>query len=68
MKKSTIFLLPLVVACAISAALAGCHSQSVAKIDDRNSFKGGQMPANVGQIIAQRAQASEARVHSTGAH
>ena len=57
MKKS-IIALALV---AMSTALAGCHTQQTKSIEDRASFKGGPMPANVAQLISQRVQASEAR-------
>jgi hypothetical protein len=67
MKKAKMLMIALVAACAASAAIVGCHSQNSAQIDDRASFKGGPMPANVGQIIAQRAALSAARsvTHST---
>ena len=59
MKKSVVIL----AVAAMSAFTWGCHSKSTPPSStlNRPNFNGGPMPANVGQIIAQRMQESEAR-------
>lgn len=54
-------MLPLAAVVLIAAGMSGCQSKNTASVDDRSTFKGGPMPANVGNIIAERTKASEDR-------
>jgi len=58
--------LVVLAALAVSAAVTGCQSQDKSKTaEERKSFRGGPMPANVGALISQRVQESKARAAKT---